>query len=170
MKNQDDVIVIYLGLLLYSIHEAIMKMIVQQQDAEMKKQIYLRRINQLYTKIRNWLQDEPLILENGNIEVVEALGLYQAPRLSIKTQEGEPLADFKPTGASVLLAEGAMDIQGRVGLEYVLYMLENDPQTYFKIETDGWYWQEQREDVEPHFLNNKATLLELITWVSDYEF
>ncbi len=136
---------------------------------ERKKQIYLHRINQLYTNIKNWLQDEPLILEENNIEVVEALGLYQAPQLSIKTLEGELLAKFKPTGASVLLAEGAIDVIGRVGLEYVLYILKNDPQTYFQIDADGWYWQEQREDIEPHFLNSNK-LLELITWVSDYEF
>jgi len=42
------------------------------KDAEIKKQIYLLRISQLYTNIRNWLQDEPLISEDSNIEVVEA--------------------------------------------------------------------------------------------------
>jgi hypothetical protein len=38
-----------------------------QQDAEAKKQIYLQRINQLYTDINHWLQDEPLVLENGEL-------------------------------------------------------------------------------------------------------
>jgi len=142
----------------------------QEQDAQVKQQIYLQRVNQLYANIRNWLQDEPLILEETKTDVIEALGHYQAPKLSIKTQEGEQLAEFKPTGASVLLAEGAMDVDGDIGLEYVLYILESDPQTYYKIEADGWYWQEQRVDVDPHFLDNKTTLLQLITWVSDYEF
>ena len=149
-----------------------MNMIVeeQQHNTQAKKQIYLQRVNQLYANIRNWLQDEPLILEEGELNVIEALGHYKAPRLSIKTKEGELLAEFKPTGASVLLAEGAMDVKGGIGLEYVLYMLESDPQTFFKIDADGWYWQEQRDNVDPHFINNKATLLQLITWVSDYEF
>lgn len=140
-----------------------------KQDAEAKKQIYLQRVNQFYADLKNWLQDEAFILEEDHVDVIEALGEYQAPRCSVKTQEGELLAEFKPTGASVLLAEGAIDVKGWLDKEYVLYMLKNDPQTYYKIEEDGWYWQEQRLDVEPHFLNNKTTLLQLITWVSDYE-
>jgi len=39
----------------------------------------------------------------------------------------------------------------------------------FKIDVDGWYWFEERVDVKPHFLNQKTQLLQLITWVSDYE-
>ncbi|MDM8557939.1 hypothetical protein [Candidatus Parabeggiatoa sp. HSG14] len=140
-----------------------------KQDVEAKKQIYLQRVNKLYADVKNWLQDEPFVLEEGNVDVIETLGEYQAPRWFIKTQEGKLLAEFKPTGASVLLAEGAIDVKGWLDKEYVLYMLESDPQTYYKIEQDGWYWQEQRLDVEPHFLNNKATLLQLLTWVSDYE-
>jgi hypothetical protein len=49
-------------------------------------------------------------------------------------------------------------------------MLKSDPQTYFKIPTDGWYWFKDRLDVDAHFLNEKTPLLQLITWVSDYEF
>jgi hypothetical protein len=37
-------------------------------------------------------------------------------------------------------------------------------------DVDGWYWFEERLDVKLHFLNNKPQLLQLITWVSDYEF
>jgi hypothetical protein len=37
------------------------------------------------------------------------------------------------------------------------------------IETDGWYWEEQRLNTPPHLLT-KTKLLQLITWVSDYEF
>jgi len=40
----------------------------QPEVVEDKKQIYLQRVNQLYTDIRNWLQDEPLVLENGSID------------------------------------------------------------------------------------------------------
>ena len=111
-----------------------------------------------------------MVLENGSIDIIEALGHYKVPLLSIKTPEGEVLADFRPTGASVLLAEGAIDVEGWLDREYVLYMLKSDPQTFFKIEADGWYWQEQRLEKDPHFINNKTTLLQLITYVSDYEF
>lgn len=141
-----------------------------QQDADVKKHIYLQRVNQLYANIRNWLQDEPLILENSEIEVIEALGKYKAPQLTIKTQEGEQLAEFKPAGASVLLAEGTIDVEGWLDRGYVVYMLASNPQTFYNnIELDGWYWQEQRLNTEPHFLN-KTWLLQLVTWVSDHEF
>jgi hypothetical protein len=145
-------------------------MSVEEQHADAKKQIYLQRVNQLYTNINHWLQDEPLILENGEIDVIEALGHYQAPRLSIRSEGGEPLAAFEPTGASVLLAEGSIDVDGGVDRGFILYRLKSDPQTYFKIDVDGWYWFEERVDVKPHFLNDKTQLLQLITWVSDYEF
>jgi len=79
------------------------------------------------------------------------------------------LADFRPTGASALLAEGSIDVDGGVDRGYVLYMLESDPQTFLKIDVDGWYWVEARINVEAHFLNEKTSLLQVMTWVSDYE-
>lgn len=123
-----------------------------------------------FTNINDWLQDEPLIPVSGEIDVTEALGHYQAPRLSIRSEEGEALATFEPTGASVLLAEGAIDVDGQIDRGFILYMLKSHPQTYFKIDLDGWYWFEERLNVKPHFLNEKTQLLQLITWVSDYEF
>jgi len=71
-----------------------------------KKQIYLQRVNKLYADIKNWLQDEPFVdepfvLEENNINVVEILGKYQALQWSIKTQAGELLAEFQPTGVWV---------------------------------------------------------------------
>jgi hypothetical protein len=41
----------------------------QQENAKAKTQLYLQHVNQLYTNIQNWLQDEPLVLENGKIDV-----------------------------------------------------------------------------------------------------
>lgn len=154
-------------------HKTIMDAMVeksQQNENQIKTQLYLQRVNQLYTNIQNWLQNEPLVLENREIDVIEALGQYQAPQLSIKTTEGEQLAELKPTGASVLLAKGAIDVNGGVDKGFILYMLKSDPQTYFTVNVDGWYWFEDRLDVDAHVLNGKTPLLQLITWVSDYEF
>jgi len=109
-----------------------MNTIVEGPHALAKKQLYLQRLNQFYTDIRNWLQDEPLIVEPGETDMIEALGQYKAPQLFIKSEAGEVLAAFQPTGASVLLAEGAMDVKGGIGLEYVLYMLKSEPQTFFR--------------------------------------
>jgi len=50
-------------------------------------------------------------------------------------------------------------------------MKHSDPQTFYTgIERDGWYWIEQRLAATTHFISDKNSLLQLITWVSDYEF
>jgi len=137
---------------------------------EHKKQVYLQRIHELYRDLRTWLKDLPLQVEESETGIHEALGRYQVPVLTVKTAAGELLAAFKPTGASVLLAEGAIDVKG-LFREYVVYMVVGYPQQgYFNLKTDGWYWMQERLDVDPHLLNNPNTLLQLITWVSDYEF
>lgn len=147
-----------------------MNAIVEQPNlTEEKKQTYLKRVNQLYSKIRDCLQNQPLILETDEIDIIEALGHYKVPKLSIKTKENQLLAEFKPSGASVLLAEGAIDVEGCVDRGYLLYMLKNNPQTFFKIEADDWYWVEARINVQPQLIKPDQ-ILQIITYVSDYEF
>ncbi|MCK5523332.1 MAG: hypothetical protein KAI83_09385 [Thiomargarita sp.] len=141
-------------------------MIYGSEQAETQKQIYLQHVTQLYTDISDWLQSEPLRLKNTEIEIQEVLGRYSVPQLEIQTDTGEVLADMKPTGASVLGAEGLIIVEGWLDKGYVLYLRKNETDS---IETDGWYWEEQRLNTPPHFLT-KTKLLQLITWVSDYEF
>jgi len=138
----------------------------EQKTAETQKQIYLQHFAQLYTDISDWLQPEPLCLKNTEIEIQEVLGHYPVPQLSIQTDTGEVLADLKPAGASVLGADGLIMVEGWLDKGYVLYLRKNQTD---RIETDGWYWEEQRLNTPPHFLN-KTKFLQLITWVSDYEF
>ena len=138
----------------------------QPKTAETQKQIYLQHVTQLYTDIRNWLQAEPFYLKNTEIEIQEVLGRYPVPQLSIQTDTGEVLADLKPAGASVLGADGLIMVEGWLDKGYVLYRRKNETD---RIETDGWYWEEQRLNTPPHFLN-QTKFLQLITWVSDYEF
>ena len=143
------------------------------------QQIYLQRVNQLHTNMKNWLQNEPFILENDNIEVMEALGHYQAVRLSIKTENGDTLANLFPKGTSVLLGEGLIEMEGTVGTESIIYMLKdgliitdrygkNRPM-YKGIDEDGWYWIEDSYRNKAHLIN-KTIFLDLLTLVSDYEF
>jgi len=149
-----------------------MNAIEQQQPeiVEEKKQIYLQRVNKLYTEIKKWLKDESLVLEDGEIDIIEALGHYKVSLLSIKTPDGEVLAEFRPTGASVLGAEGLIMVEGWLDKGYVLYLLKNGSYNLSEgIEADGWYWEEQRLNTTSHLLN-KTWLLQLITYVSDYEF
>ncbi len=39
---------------------------------------------------------------------------------------------------------------------------------YQGVDVDGWYWD--RFDAEPLLINNKSSLMQLMTWVNDYEF
>jgi hypothetical protein len=138
----------------------------QQTTVETQKNIYLQRVNQLYTQVKNWLQSEPVHLKNTEIEIQEVLGCYSVPQLLIQTDRGEMLARLKPAGASVLGGEGLILVEGWLDKAYLLYLQKNETDS---IETDGWYWEEQRLNTPPHLLN-KMKFLQLITWVSDYEF
>ena len=154
----------------------------EYQHAEQKKQIYLTRVNQLFGNIKNWLKDEAQV-QQQEIEVTEKFtGTYTAPVLLIRTKTGEKLADIKPTGAYIILAEGMIDVEGEFGREHITYMVDGGPNSYkanpknpvqiltekrFKeIDDDGWYWIEETLEDKVHFVNNKNALLEIITLVS----
>lgn len=149
------------------------------KNTESKQQIYLQRINQLHTNIKNWLQDEPFILEISNIDIIEVLGNYQVAQLSIKTKNGETLAKLLSKGTAVLLGEGLIEMEGKVGTESIIYMLKgglmitdrygkNRPM-YKGINENGWYWIEDSYRNKAHLMN-QALIKDLITLVSDYEF
>jgi len=155
----------------------------EYQYAEQKKQVYLSRVNQLFGNIQNWLKDEARV-EQQEIEVTEKFtGTYTAPVLSISTQTGEKLAEIKPRGVYIILAEGIIDVEGEFGHENITYMVDGGPDSYkanpqnpvqiltekrFKeIDDDGWYWIEDTLEDKVHFVNNKNALLEMITQVSE---
>jgi hypothetical protein len=157
----------------------------EYQLAEQKKQVYLTRVNQLFSNIKHWLKDEARV-EQQEIEVTEKFtGTYTVPSLSISTQAGQELAEIKPKGAYVILAEGLVDIEGGFGREHITYMVDGGPYSYrplpenttqffkkpmFKgIKEDAWYWVEDSRLDRANAID-KELLRELITLVSDYEF
>ncbi len=159
----------------------------EYQYAEQKKQVYLTRVNQLFGNIKDWLKDDALQVEQQEIAVTEKFtGTYTAPILLISTKTGEKLVRIKPRGAYIILAEGLIDVEGEFGREHITYMVDGGPFTYkplpenttqlfkkpmFKgINGNGWYWIEETTDETVHFLNNKNELLDVISWVSNYEF
>ncbi len=158
----------------------------EYQQAEQKKQVYLNRVNQLFGNIKNWLKDEARV-EQQEIEITEKFtGTYTVPSLSISTQTGQALAEIKPRGAYVILAEGLVDVEGGFGREHLTYMVDGGPDSHkanpqnpvqifteqmFKdIDDDGWYWIEETTDEKVHFINDKNALLDIISQVSYYEF
>jgi len=81
----------------------------EHESAKYKTQLYLQRVNNLYKDIQDWLEDEELIVVPKNFEIGEALGTYQGTSLSIQTSARKTLAEIRPEGASVLLAEGLIE-------------------------------------------------------------
>jgi len=145
----------------------------ENETARQKIHLYLKRVEQLYTDIRAWLADENLKVVDTRVDILEQMAAYQVTGLSIQTQAGKVLADIKPAGASVIVAEGRIDVEGWLGTEYLLYMLKARPELgkplYKGLNQDAWYWIEDSYRNRAHCLE-KSLLLELITLVSDYEF
>ncbi len=147
--------------------------------------VYLERVEQLYLSIKPWLAEEQLLFVSSQIDVIEQRASYKTIQLSIKAQENKTLAETKPKGSRVLLGEGLVEIEGWLGKESLIYMIKDGLQMtkpdrydsnklitvpmYKGIDADGWYWIENSRRNRAHLLN-KSLFLELITFVSDYEF
>jgi len=150
-----------------------------------KIHLYLERVEQLYTLIKQWLTEEQLLFVPNQMETIEQLATYKTTQLSIKTPAGQTLASIKPTGSRVILGEGLIEIEGWLGKESLVYMIKNGLKItkpdrhnsdklitvpmYKGIDIDGWYWIEDSRRNRAHLLD-KSLFLELITFVSDYEF
>ncbi len=146
-----------------------------------KKDIYLQHVNYFYNNIKNWLQNEPLVVvEKPPIKIYEEdLGTYYANTLSIKTADNKIVVDVKPIGACVVMAEGLIELESWLGKEYIVYMPTGGPTItepsgierpiYHGIDAEGWYWIEDSRRTKAYKMN-KALLLELITMVTDHAF
>jgi hypothetical protein len=147
--------------------------ITETQNGEQIKQRYLARVNQLFDNIQLWLQDrQELQIKQGEVEIGEDLtGFYLAPTLIVSGPE-EQLAEFKPEGACIMDAEGRIDVLGWLGIEYVIYMVNDGPflggkKVFKDIDADGWYWVENNLKNKAHFMN-QANFVKLFTQASDY--
>ncbi len=148
-------------------------------------QLYLERVEQLYLSIKPWLAEEQLLFVPSQIDTIEQRASYKTTQLSIKTQANKTLAETKPKCSRVILGEGLVEIEGWQGKESLVYMIKDGLQMtkpdrhdsnkliivpmYKGIDADGWYWIEDGRRNRAHLLN-KSLFLEVITFVSDYEF
>jgi len=154
----------------------------KREQIEQKKQLYLQRVNQLYTNVKGWLKDEKLILVFADLEIIDALGSYESSSLTVKSPTGKKLAEFQPKGTSVVLAEGLINVEGWLGIEYLAYMIDGGPcltkmasdaedkwikePYYSAIIVDGWYWIDGTHKDSAHRID-KELLLKLIFHVSE---
>lgn len=153
------------------------------EKTEKQKQ-YETRVQNLFADIINWLPQDlttvqlPPSIMPDEPEECSAYGLA-----IVKKNIPEPdnaVADLMPSGCSVLLAEGGVDLDGPYGEERIVYLVKSNilrlprkgasrPQPMFKgVDQDGWYWLEdpRRSRMLPM---HKTLLLDLLEMVSGYE-
>lgn len=156
-----------------------MNTINEQHTNDKKIQLYLDRVTNLFSQIKAWFKGE-LEIATYVIQVGEPLGTYEAPALTIRGSGKEDiLANITPKGAGIILTEGMLEMKGwldRIHLDYMnkggplVTLVPGKTRPVFKaINQDGWYWIVDPVTKTTHF-TDKASLLEMITWVSDHEF
>jgi hypothetical protein len=157
----------------------------ENETVKDKIRLYLERVESLYTLIKQWLTAENLIIVPSRVDTIERQAMYKVTQLTVKTPEGETLAEIKPSSSRVIVGEGLIEIEGWFGKETLIYMTNGGPQItkpsrndrtkqimikmYKGIEVDGWYWIEDSRRRRMHLIDQEL-FLELITLVSDYEF
>ena len=130
----------------------------ENEAASDKIRLYLERVEQLYTPIKQWFLLENLVVVSSRVDTIERQAMYKVTQLTVKTPENETLAEIKPTTSTVIVGEGLIEIEGWFGKETLVYMTDGGPQImkpsrndrtkqimvqmYKGIELDGWYWIE----------------------------
>lgn len=157
-----------------------------------KIQLYLKRIDELYSLFKDWSKEEELLVHSKEVDIDEVREKkYKAPMLIISTKSKEKLAEIVPIGFNILAGEGRVDIKGRFDIENIIYLLKEGPFIRFKesvlkegkktfesqfsekhlfkgVDKDDWYWIESRLGRAKRL--DKELFLDILTAVSDYEF
>lgn len=96
----------------------------ENDSARNQIKLYLERVEQLYTPIKQWLGEENLVVVPNRVDTIEKLATYKVIQLKVKTKAGETLAEIKPTGSKVVIGEGLIEIEGWFGQETLVYMIK----------------------------------------------
>ncbi len=146
---------------------------------------FLSRLSDLYSNISNWVQPQYLRVVRFNMKLnEEAYGKYDVEKLSIIDANGKRIGELLPVGASVIGAEGRVDLIGDVDQEILVYLDDGGPHftteievggqqerrttpLYRGVEEDGWYWIEIRRLSRARRLD-QALFLDLLAEVSDH--
>lgn len=148
---------------------------------------YLKRVEQFYIQVKNWLGKEQFEFFTAPRTIRDKLGTYQGETMTIELKSKsnrefenlQALADLIPMGVMPLLGEGVIEVTNWLGEQHIIYfprggptlkLPSGDTQAWLTgVTQDGWYWMADPRTREAKLMD-KALLLTLITWVSDYEF
>jgi hypothetical protein len=132
-----------------------------EQLADTKTE-FLIELDDLYAEVEDWVKSRGLETTRGwKLIREEEFGTYEAPSLEIRSDE-HVLAKLDPVGASIVGADGRVDLKGRVTSEIISLFEKprpsiaipgvfNDDATqqqmrpfYPEVTEPGWYWIEGR--------------------------
>ncbi|MCP4696144.1 MAG: hypothetical protein GY862_04755 [Gammaproteobacteria bacterium] len=159
-------------------------------ENEIKRDVYIKRVAEFIASVKSWLPKQ-LDAKTFDRMIKDGTGdeEYAVPMASIvKNEVPEPndaMADFFPQGAelakilpqaaTVVLAEGLVELHGTFSEEDILYLTpdtlkDNAGKSLFKgVKKDGWYWLSDPRHSRAHLID-KEFFLDLLETASDYEF
>jgi hypothetical protein len=158
-----------------------------EPQVDLKKQQYIRWINELYGQVKKWVETKNLVTKEKEVELnEELLGQYKAPGLLIEEKKGKKIAELKPVGAQIIGAEGRVDVVGKVDKMHLIYLEPPGPglSTTEKVSGEepqrpsrplfrgvnrpGWYWIESARLGRAKPVTEEM-FLDMLAEVSDYE-
>jgi hypothetical protein len=152
-----------------------------------QKDNFLKQVETLFSEIKQWATNADLTVSSVEITIEEeAFGSYSTSKLLIKNKQGREIAQIIPIGASILGANGRIDIKGLYDSEIIVALNKDGPKMvttirddngnetgtktkyfYKGIDEDGWYWIENKRD--KGYRLNAQLFFELLSEISDYE-
>ncbi|MCF6285391.1 MAG: RolB family protein [Candidatus Hydrogenedentes bacterium] len=146
---------------------------------------FCSNILSLYDSIQSWLPDDQFDFQREQVYLSEeAIGRYASEKLVLRNKNRKLVATLVPIGASVIGADGRVDIQGEYDTTSLLRLEKDGPsltsadgentsstRSFFRtpIEAADWYWIEDKRRGKAHRLT-KELFRELLVQVSDFEF
>ncbi len=152
-------------------------------NAEKRVKEYIKRLEDLYGQVKEWLAGRPFRFIDKNIDVTEMVpGVYSAPALEIRSDKDTLIATLEPVGAWIIGALGRVDLKGKYETASLLYLAEGGPHItitiageeghpapFFRgVEHAGWYWIESGRLGRARSLNAEL-FFDLLSEISDYE-
>jgi hypothetical protein len=155
-----------------------------QQVADIKQEL-LEELENLYKDVITWVNARGLLTSRSRIVLrEEEVGEYEAPVLQVIDGD-HIIASLRPVGASIIGANGRVDLEGKVVSE-ILSLLEaggpsitisegipggTSPQRthrlFSEVSESGWYWIESRTRGRAHQLTSEV-FFDLLKRVSNY--
>jgi hypothetical protein len=127
-------------------------------------QTYLRRVDQLFADVRNWMValEPDAHCSESQIELAEgATGPYKATALDV-VRPGRPALRLIPRGRYMVGAEGRVDVRSRLGREILVWVRVGGPAVGFRFSpqtgeapeelsgrpmypgiAEGWAWSDE---------------------------